>query len=266
MGLTTSLPGDEFGGFFSSNASLRGTANAFEGVYIDDIIIGFAERGEMVTGAPNNTTFIQNPEVNDPNNPNPYNDILEGAYDVEVRRASDFATSVGIPNGQFTAFDSNDRLMQQQTLIVANSWDLYDGMTFTLSDGVDSVVFEYEDVNVGDGVAPGHQPIFFDPIAVQPTGGTAGEPGVDRRRTDPGRDQFTCRAGYSGRTGLLVGWSRQSRRPEHQQPSQHLRDCPLHPDGRTAGSAEWTESARGVRIDSTARQLQWLGQSVQLYQ
>jgi GEVED domain/Matrixin len=176
MALTTSLQGDGFGGYFASLPSLTGVNNSPEGIYIDDIIIGFTERGEMVTGAPNNATFIQNPEVNDPNNPNPYFDILEGAYDVEIRRASDYASSVGAPQGAFQAFDSNDRLTQQQTLIVADSWDLRDGQTFTLSDGVDSVTFEYEDVNAADGVAQGHQPIPFDPIAIQPFGDRTGEP------------------------------------------------------------------------------------------
>ncbi len=48
--LTTSsiLQGDQFGNFFSNG---RGQNNNFEGVFIDDIIIGFAERGEMITGA-----------------------------------------------------------------------------------------------------------------------------------------------------------------------------------------------------------------------
>ncbi len=79
MGLTTYLPGDEFGGFFASEPSLRGTVNDVEGVYIDDIVIGLAERGEMVTNAPTGlTTFIQNPEVNDPNNLNPYKRYSDG--------------------------------------------------------------------------------------------------------------------------------------------------------------------------------------------
>lgn len=176
MRLTTRLQGDEFGGYFASQPSLPGVNNAVEGVYVDDIVIGFAERGEMVTGAGLNANFRQNPEVNDPNNPNPYNDILEGPYDLEIRRASDYASSVGNPQGFVQAFETNDRLTQQQTLIVADSWDLSDGQTFVLSDGVDSVTFEYDDVNSGDGVAQGHQPIPFDPIAVQPFGDLTGEP------------------------------------------------------------------------------------------
>ena len=176
MGLTTYLPGDEFGSYYASNPSLRGVANAFEGAYIDDIVIGLAERGEMVTGAPANTNFIANWEVNDPFNLNPYLDILEGDYDIEVRRATDYAHQGGSPpNPQFQSIDSNDRMTEQQTLIVANAWDLTDGRTFTLSDGVDSVVFEYDDVNLGNGVAPGHFAISFDPRAIDSAGHHTGE-------------------------------------------------------------------------------------------
>ncbi|HND54851.1 MAG TPA: hypothetical protein PLV92_20705, partial [Pirellulaceae bacterium] len=63
FGLEVSLPGDSFGegdetassltkmGTPSGSVSRRGVSNANEGAYIDDLIIGFAERGEMVTGA-----------------------------------------------------------------------------------------------------------------------------------------------------------------------------------------------------------------------
>ena len=39
----THLPGDAMSGF---NSAARGQANPFEGLYLDDFIIGFAERGE----------------------------------------------------------------------------------------------------------------------------------------------------------------------------------------------------------------------------
>jgi hypothetical protein len=179
MGLTTSLPGDAFGGFYAGfpqfAGSLRGMNNAVEGVYVDDIVIGFAERGEMVTGAPSNSAFIANPEVNDPANLNPYQDILEGDYDIEIRRASDYARESGFPNPQFRDFDTNERFLQAQTLIVGNSWELYDGQTFSLSDGVNSVTFEYEDASAMNGVLQGHFPILFNPRAVDAAGHRTGE-------------------------------------------------------------------------------------------
>ena len=171
MGHTTSLPGDGFGGYSASVPSLRGMNNTFEGIHIDDIIIGFAERGEMVTGAPNNTQFIPNPEVvnTDAFNPNPYQDILVGAYDVEIRRAADYATFVDgspLPNPPFRMYDTNDRLTEQQSIRVPSAAELRDGQTFSISDGVSTVTFEYEDENISDGVSPGHQPILFNPSVV----------------------------------------------------------------------------------------------------
>lgn len=175
MGLTTSLPGDGFGGFYASNPSLRGVANAFAGVFIDDIIIGLAERGEMVTGAPNASTFIANREVNDAFNLNPYNDILSGDYDIEIRRAAEYASGSGLPNPQFRTFESNERLVEGQSLLVTSAWNLLDGRTFTLSDGVDSVTFEYDDISLANGVAPGHFAVSYDPRAIDSAGHHTGE-------------------------------------------------------------------------------------------
>lgn len=165
MGHTTGLPGDGFGGYFdTATTAQRGMNNAFEGMYIDDIIIGFAERGEMVTNAPNNSTFIDNPQIVNRNNTNPYQDILEGAYDVEIRRASDYAsTPSSVPNPQFDSRDTNDRLTDAQSIRVPSASSLRDGQTFTISDGVNSVTFEYEDELLSNGVAQGHFAIPFNP-------------------------------------------------------------------------------------------------------
>ncbi len=61
--------------------AMNGMANGGEGVYIDDLIIGFAERGEMVTGAPADV-------LNFRDNPNAGNDVTQGPYQLEVRRSS----------------------------------------------------------------------------------------------------------------------------------------------------------------------------------
>ena len=167
MGHTTSLPGDSFGGYYdtATNAQ-RGTNNAFEGMYIDDIIIGAAERGEMVTGAPGVAAFIANPEIANRNNLNPYQDILEGAYDVEIRRAADYASyreGSPLPNPPFRTMDTNAREVDQLSIRVTSANALRDGQTFVISDGVNSVTFEYEDERMMNGVLPGSQPIYFNP-------------------------------------------------------------------------------------------------------
>ncbi|MFO0063475.1 MAG: hypothetical protein ACK57O_21580, partial [Planctomyces sp.] len=165
MGHTTFLPGDDFGGYYdTANTAQRGQNNFFEGFYIDDIIIGFAERGEMVTNAPAGSNFIDNPEISQRNNTNPYQDIQEGAYDVEIRRATDYASLPGsVPNPQFLARDTNDRFTNAVSIRVPNASALKDGQTFTISDGVNSVTFEYEDELLSNGVTQGRFAIPFNP-------------------------------------------------------------------------------------------------------
>ncbi|MEZ6130797.1 MAG: DVUA0089 family protein [Planctomycetaceae bacterium] len=190
LGHSDTLPGDEFGAFgvsagTASNRSrgaLRGVANRIEGVWVDDIIIGVAERGHMVINAPVNTgfsiderlygpTFFANGDVDrdqrnvfgSPNN----TEILKGAYTLEVRRAAEFGISVEplpVTNRLFRAFDDTDRLTEALTLFTRTVDQVADGNTFTLTDGIDRLTFEYEDINVGNGVTPGHVAIPIDPI------------------------------------------------------------------------------------------------------
>ncbi|MCA9205144.1 MAG: right-handed parallel beta-helix repeat-containing protein, partial [Planctomycetales bacterium] len=61
----------------------------------------------------------------------------------------------------FRSFNTNDRLSEQHSLVAPSGNDIYDGQTFTLSDGVESVTFEYEDLAVSDGVAQGNFPVNF---------------------------------------------------------------------------------------------------------
>lgn len=105
------MPGDIFGNIFSNQQAQN---NDFEGFYIDDIIIGFAERGELVTGAQaDQTAFFnvpQNPTFGAPTQ------LLSGAYQLEIRRGTDYAAP---PNGQlpdltiYAQFDTNDRLVRE---------------------------------------------------------------------------------------------------------------------------------------------------------
>ena len=75
-----------------------------------------AERGEMVTNAPANATFIINDDVLNPDVPagNEFLGILDGFYDVELRRASDYGLSdSGTPsNILYRALAPNDREVQ----------------------------------------------------------------------------------------------------------------------------------------------------------
>ena len=123
------------------------TPQNFEGVQIDDVRIGFAERGEMITRAYSDPVYVPNPTA-----PSSEDEIHVGEYQLEIRRASDYGVvqKVGARGDsansfQLTeAFDTNDRLAEQYTLLARAGADLSDGDTFTLSDGSQSVTFEYD--------------------------------------------------------------------------------------------------------------------------
>ncbi len=124
--------------------SADSVASGFEGLLIDDIIIGFAERGEMVSYAYNDPTFTINPNSET-------TDALTGPYQLEIRPASDPGPSqrpvAGQPNSQqlLRTWDTNERFAQQTTLVPPAGSEIADGQTFTISDGVTTLTFEYDD-------------------------------------------------------------------------------------------------------------------------
>lgn len=142
-------------------SNLRGQNNNFEGVYLDDFVIGLAERGEMTTGVTAPTT---NTVTVPPLHPTVINQVRLGDYQLEIRRgvAYDF-TELDITT--FTP-DSNDRFSAQQTLLARAGATIVDGQTFTISDGNRQLTFEFNDVNQipppgVDVVTPGNQQIDY---------------------------------------------------------------------------------------------------------
>ncbi|EMI20702.1 surface-associated protein cshA precursor [Rhodopirellula maiorica SM1] len=112
-----------FGEFRNGTRSIRSQDNLYEGFYIDDIIVGFAERGEMVTGPASNTdrgiTNLDSGRTND-NNPSARPDILSGPYQLEIRRSGEYAflpDATQSPIIVGTTFDTNDN----HTLDVAST-------------------------------------------------------------------------------------------------------------------------------------------------
>ncbi len=167
------LDGDQFGAFDAStqfdgstNADfpgfLRGRDNAFEGVYIDDIVIGFAERGTMYTTAPVNDGFTRIPDAD-----LPVDQILTGDYQIEFRPSSFYG--VWDPNPLPTlilteAYDPVDRLANSVSLIAPKGADATDGMTFRVGDGKNTVVLEYDNAALRNGVAPGHVAVVVNTL------------------------------------------------------------------------------------------------------
>ncbi len=165
---TTGLTGDQFGLSYTGTVpnydwnepgtaanfspARQGMNNAIQGVYIDDIIIGFAERGEMVTGAASDQTgFAANDSYIQPSSP-----TIRGSYQVEVRRSASYLNMNAFDKGDIPfhtrSFDTNDRLAQQVTFVAPAGYEIADGQTFELSDGIDTMTFEYDDLDLRDRV------------------------------------------------------------------------------------------------------------------
>ncbi len=104
-----------------------------EGLFLDDFIVGFAERGETVFNAtPGETTFLGE------------SDGPTGEYQLEMRRATAFTTPTGNAQSLTHSFDTNDRHTQEVTLVVPAGSQIQDGDIFELSDGKTTQVFEFD--------------------------------------------------------------------------------------------------------------------------
>lgn len=143
-------------------AGTRGQANAFEGIYIDDIVIGFAERGELVTGFDEFTTpgTVANPEfqpiVPGPFGPIQLTEVTGGFYQVEIRSSAEYAiANPGARNVAFNTFDTNTVNGTQFLInVVGDGSTVRDGDSFTLSDGVKTIRFEFNNTAIAVG-SPG---------------------------------------------------------------------------------------------------------------
>ncbi|WP_146433541.1 GEVED domain-containing protein [Blastopirellula retiformator] len=122
----------------------RGVDNANQGVFIDDLIIGFAERGEMITGATGNATnFIANPD-------SIVNDTFVGEYQLELREGTEYVFSGGPYTSGYnagTVWDTNDRLSFSSTIEAPAGDKIADNARIEISDGVDTLVFRMWDLD-----------------------------------------------------------------------------------------------------------------------
>ncbi|RCS42139.1 hypothetical protein DTL42_20120 [Bremerella cremea] len=154
------LQGDDFGyasearvgreDAANSNAKQRGQDNLHRGVFFDDIIIGFAERGEMVTNATTNNAFIHNDDLRE-------NELVTGEYQLEIRRGTDYAAPelaelFGLDRFDLWMtpgfdFDTNDRLDESYTIRTASGDVIGNGDRIRVSDGTNWVTFEFFDLD-----------------------------------------------------------------------------------------------------------------------
>ena len=94
------------------NSPERGQRNAFEGFYIDDIIVGFAERGEMVTNGTGSTSMFS---VALPVAETYPQQSLSGDYQLEIRRGTEYAVQLDPTASDITivgTIDTNDSFVQ----------------------------------------------------------------------------------------------------------------------------------------------------------
>ncbi len=155
--------GDRFAAGF-----LPGTAdNNHEGVFIDDIIIGFAERGEIATNSRavgTNETFVEDGTRFFTSTPRPAQPTVTGAYQLEIRDASEYVSSE--ESEQFRTFDTNDRLTNGYSLTAFSGNDLIDGATFSIGAAGAELKFEF-DLLDANGVSNGlNSPTSQIPIVV----------------------------------------------------------------------------------------------------
>jgi VCBS repeat-containing protein len=154
LGVGVQRPGDFFGPNATqtdsnarfNQAGLRGRNNNNEGVYIDDIIIAPAERGELVINSSTAAaTFQENYFLTDGGYvPESVPPVADSTYQLEIRTAADFTTLEPDPE-LVRRYDSNDRLTQQLSLVVNSGAGAFnDGDTFTLSDGKAQLTFEFD--------------------------------------------------------------------------------------------------------------------------
>lgn len=170
LGYSQELPGDHTDKLYGlpthdrTNLIRRNQNNRFEGWYIDDIIIGFAERGEMITGPlsnPNPAAQVFNIPSTTPDPPI----AIVGPYTLEIRRGREYGfwpNPFPPPTLILTdSFDTNDRFTNGITLQAPVATDIAHGDRFAINDGVTTRWFVFLDGTLGGG-GGGAAPIYFN--------------------------------------------------------------------------------------------------------
>lgn len=160
------LTGVRTGDRFGNNGQQMARANAFEGVYLDDFIIGFAERGEMAFNSTTVTDFIADPAPSPGSTARP----VSGSYQLEIRDGSEYMN--GLAERSFRGFDTNARLAEGVMITILPAGQIVDGATFQLTDGVTTITFEMDLVDGNgnsNGVSPGRVRVpLVSPTNLQP--------------------------------------------------------------------------------------------------
>ncbi|MEI6256211.1 MAG: fibronectin type III domain-containing protein [Planctomycetota bacterium] len=85
----------------------RGQNNGYEGFYVDDLMVGFAERGEMITGAVAGQTDFFAAGTPGPS-PTVPTQSLQGSYQLEIRRGTEFAAQINPIKSDYMMYQTVD--------------------------------------------------------------------------------------------------------------------------------------------------------------
>ncbi|MQG87358.1 MAG: tandem-95 repeat protein [SAR202 cluster bacterium] len=130
---------------------------------LDNFVIGFSERGETVTNSislvPGTTNFIVDNSFTTP----PQEATESGAYQIEIRPSNSYHTITDEGEFVFTdIYDTNDRLEPNIQITMPSGENIAHGQTFTITDGLTDVTFEFVDEESGLSHSQGNYPILFD--------------------------------------------------------------------------------------------------------
>ncbi|MFM8188139.1 MAG: hypothetical protein ACKN85_06610 [Pirellula sp.] len=154
-----------------NNGTIQGNPNAPMSVTIDDIVLSFAERGEMVSnGQSLQPVFVDSFQYELYGGPNGAGapELETGAYQLEMRTAPDYGKTEGQalsiapvpfvgPKGR--TFDTNDRLLRALAIDSTGlAGRIGDGYTFTVSNGVNVVTFEFNVFTTANSSDPAYRP------------------------------------------------------------------------------------------------------------
>ena len=167
---TQGLQGDQFG--VGPNDKRVAQNNNFLGMFLDDIIVGFANRGEMVTGPASSGTspwagnYQDTSFFNLPQNPltGAPKQSLVGAYQLEIRAGQQYGSLISGTSADIVIpqqFDDNQRMTSGFTINAPAGNAISNGESFTVSDGINSVQFVF---GSGGTILPANeQLVAFNP-------------------------------------------------------------------------------------------------------
>ena len=153
-GLTVDNPGPFTFTNSTANNNLRSINNDVEGIYLDDFVIGFAERGEIVNDLSNDTTLVPNPNSRG-------GSINVGPYQLEIRGGEDYLLPGATSLSYAVGFSANDRLSSGAIVSLTSSDNLVDGDYIDVSDGIRSLRFVFKNSSLNTPLGPSEFAVLF---------------------------------------------------------------------------------------------------------